>query len=329
MILKYFNLNNKILEQSSFFLLFGSNAGLKNEIIKKIIKDNQIFTYHEDEILSDVSIFFENITTKSFFETNKNIIIKKSTDKILKTIEQIIDKKLDDITIILEADNLEKKSKLRSFFEKEKNLISIPFYPDNVQTLLRLAKDFLDQKNISISYSDINNIVNKCRGDRENLFNELKKIENYQKNGKKITTEIVSKLTNTIENYSISELVDNCLSKNRKKTIDILNENNFNSEDCIVITRTFLNKAKKILILSTNYQTNKNIDLTISSARPPIFWKDKDIIKQQIFKWPPKKIKKLIYETSEIELLVKKNISNSINLVTDFIILQASTKVNS
>ena len=329
MILKYFNLNNKILEQSSFFLLFGSNAGLKNEIIKKIIKDNQIFTYHEDEILSDVSIFFENITTKSFFETNKNIIIKKSTDKILKTIEQIIDKKLDDITIILEADNLEKKSKLRSFFEKEKNLISIPFYPDNVQTLLRLAKDFLDQKNISISYSDINNIVNKSRGDRENLFNELKKIENYHKNGKKITTEIVSKLTNTIENYSISELVDNCLSKNRKKTIDILNENNFNSEDCIVITRTFLNKAKKILILSTNYQTNKNIDLTISSARPPIFWKDKDIIKQQIFKWPPKKIKKLIYETSEIELLVKKNISNSINLVTDFIILQASTKVNS
>ena len=329
MILKYFNLNNKILEQSSFFLLFGSNAGLKNEIIKKIIKDNQIFTYHEDEILSDVSIFFENITTKSFFETNKNIIIKKSTDKILKTIEQIIDKKLDDITIILEADNLEKKSKLRSFFEKEKNLISIPFYPDNVQTVLRLAKDFLDQKNISISYSDINNIVNKSRGDRENLFNELKKIENYHKNWKKITTEIVSKLTNTIENYSISELVDNCLSKNRKKTIDILNENNFNSEDCIVITRTFLNKAKKILILSTNYQTNKNIDLTISSARPPIFWKDKDIIKQQIFKWPPKKIKKLIYETSEIELLVKKNISNSINLVTDFIILQASTKVNS
>ena len=148
-------------------------------------------------------------------------------------------------------------------------------------------------------------------------------------NGKKLNAENILKLTNLIENHSISELVDNCLAKNKKKIINILNENNFNNEDCIMITRTFLLKSKKILNLSSEFTSNKNIDLTISSAKPPIFWKDKEITKQQIYKWTPENIKQLIYRLNEIELLVKKNINNSINLVTDFILDQSSSNINS
>ena len=171
-------------------------------------------------------------------------------------------------------------------------------------------------------------IVNKCNGDRETLLNELQKIEYFSINGKKITSENITKLTNLIENHSVSELIDSCLVKNKKKIINILNENNFNNDDCILITRTFLNKLKKILKLSREFENNKNIDLTISSAKPPIFWKDKEIIKQQIYKLTPKNIKQLIYRLSEIELLIKKNIHNSINLITDFILDQASSNTN-
>jgi DNA polymerase-3 subunit delta len=172
-------------------------------------------------------------------------------------------------------------------------------------------------------------IVNKCSGDRETLINELQKIEYFSKNGKKIDSENISKLINLIENHSVSELVDNCLAKNNKKIINILNENNFSNEDCIMIIRSFLIKAKKLLILSTTFEINKNIDLTISSAKPPIFWKEKEITKQQIYKWKPKNIKKLIYTLGETELHIKKNINNSINLITDFILNQASTETNS
>ena len=172
-------------------------------------------------------------------------------------------------------------------------------------------------------------IVNKCNGDRETLFNELDKIEYFSKNGKKITEESIIKLTNLIENHSISDLVDNCLAKNKKKIINILNENNFGNEDCIMITRSFLLKSKKILKLSTEFKSNRNIDLTISTAKPPIFWKDKEITKQQIYKWKPENIKQLIYRLNEIELLVKKNINNSINLITDFILDQSSSNTNS
>ena len=128
------------------------------------------------------------------------------------------------------------------------------------------------------------------------------------------------KLINLSENHGISELIDNCLAKNQKKTLNILNENIFTSEDCILIIRTFLNKSKRILKLCNEFENNKNIETTISSAKPPIFWKDKEIVKQQIYKWKPEKIKKLIYELFEIELIVKKNLNNSVNLVTDFIL---------
>ena len=145
---------------------------------------------------------------------------------------------------------------------------------------------------------------------------------------KKINSESISKLINLNENHSISELIDNCLAKNKKKTISILNENNFSNEDCIMIARSFIIKAKKLLVLSTKFEITKNIDLTISSAKPPIFWKEKEITKQQIYKWESKNIKQLIYALSEIELQIKKNMNNSINIITDFILLQSSSATN-
>jgi len=329
MIIKSFEIDKINLDRNKFILFYGKNEGLKNEAIKKLIKkDRQVFSYDEKEILDNEESFIENILSKSLFEKEKIIIIKRATDKLLLIIEKLSTKNFDDVAIIINAESLEKKSKLRSFFEKNKELVCAPFYPDNDQTLSKLAYNFLRDKKISISPSNINLIVNKCSGDREALINEIQKIELFNKNGKKINSENISKLINLNENHSISELIDNCLAKNKKKIISILNENNFNNEDCIIIARSFLIKAKRLLALSTTFETNKNIDLTISSAKPPIFWKEKDITKQQIFKWKSENIKKLIYSLSDIELQIKKNINNSINLITDFILLQSSSTTN-
>ena len=329
MIIKSHELNKIDFAQNILILFYGKNEGLKNESTNNLLKSNETVTkYEEKEILENTNIFLENIFSKSLFENEKIIIIKRVTDKILKIIEEIEEKNITDVKIIFHADILEKKSKLRSFFEKSKKHACIAFYPDTNQVLSKLTYNFFNQKKISISPANINLIVNKCNGDRETLFKELDKIEYFSKNGKKITEESIIKLTNLIENHSISDLVDNCLAKNKKQIINILNENNFNNEDCIMITRTFLLKSKKILKLSSEFKSNKNIDLTISSAKPPIFWKDKEITKQQIYKWTPEKIRKLIYSLNEIELLVKKNINNSINLITDFILDQSSSNTN-
>ena len=330
MIIKSFETSKIELDKNKFVLLYGKNNGFKSEVTNNLLKDKiEIKKYEEKEILENTNIFLENIFSKSLFENEKIIIIKRVTDKILKIIEELKEKNLEDVKIILNADVLEKKSKLRSFFEKSKEHVCVAFYPDTNQVLSKLAYNFFNQKKISISPANINLIVNKCNGDRETLFNELDKIEYFSKSRKKITEENIIKLTNLIENHSISELVDNCLAKNKQKIINILNESNFNNEDCIMITRSFLLKSKKILKLCSEFKSNKNIDLTISSAKPPVFWKDKEITKQQIYKWTPDKIKKLIYRLNEIELLVKKNINNSINLITDFILDQSSSNTNS
>ena len=325
MILKHYSLTENILKKNNFFLLYGNNEGLKNDTIDKIIKDNQALRYDENEVLNNQNQFYENATTSSLFENNKTIIVKRATDKILKIVEEIFNKNNRETCIILNANALEKKSKLRSFFEKEKKVVCVAFYPDNDQTLSKLANNFFTEKKITISQANVNLIISKCNGDRSSLLNELIKIENFALEGRKISTKEIVKLINLNENHSISELIDNCLTKNKKKIMIILNENNFSNEDCILITRTFLIKSKKILALLQQYQINQNIDLTISSARPPIFWKDKEIVIQQIYKWTLKSISALIYKLNELELNIKKNINNSIHLICDFILEQTSS----
>ena len=329
MIIKNYEMNKINLDENKIILFYGKNEGLKNESFNFISKNiNNVSNYEEKEILEKPDTFIESILSKSLFDDKKIIVIKRATDRILKILDEIKLKNLEDIIVII-SENLDKKSKLRSHFEKSKKNVCIAFYPDNEQTLSRLCVSFFQEKKLSISQSNINLIVNKCGGDREVLFNELTKIELYSKQGKKINAENISKLINLSEDYSVSELIDSCLAKNEKKTIGILNENNFSSEDCVLITRIFINKAKKILKLSIDYKNNNNIELTISNARPPIFWKDKEITKQQIYNWKPENIKSLIYKLNEIELMIKKNLNNAVNIISDFILEQSTRKTNS
>ena len=329
MILKTFELN-KIEDSTIFYLLYGKNEGLKAECINEILKkDNgKIFRYEERELKDETESFYENILSGSLFENNKIIIINRASDKIYEVIQNLIDRNINNIKIILNAGILETKSKLRSLFEKNKNLVCIPTYPDNHDTLSRLITFFLKKENISISHQNINLIIEKSNGDRNILNNELNKIKNYSKNKKKITSAEILKLINLSENYALSELIDNCLAKNKSKTINILNENNYNAEDSIVILRTFLSKAKRILKLANQLNLNKDINKTINSAKPPIFWKEKEIVKVQLEKWKPDKIEDLIKDLSDIELKIKQNYNNSTLIITNFILEKSRSEIN-
>ena len=330
MIFKSFEINKINFNKNNFYLLYGENEGLKNEIIKKYFEQKylkKINRYDEKEILENKEIFFDSILSKSFFDNEKLIIITRASDKIKIIIEEIIDKKVEDIKFILSAGILEKKSRLRTLFEKNINTICIPFYADNNETLRRITLAFFKEKKIPISQQSINLLIERCRGNRQNLNNELIKIENFLISKKNISIEGILKLTNLAENYNVSELIDSCLAKNTNKTANILNENNFSIEDGILIIRTLLIKTKRLLKLQKETNNQKNIDQVITSFKPTIFWKDKDVIKQQINFWPLKKIEKLIIKISEVEILIKKNSTNSISILCDFIINQSS-KVN-
>ena len=323
MILKSFDIKKINTDQNNFFLLYGKNEGFKSEIITDLIFKNEkreVINYHEKEVIENLEDFYNNIISNSLFNNEKFIIINHASDKILKIIEELSEKKTGDVSILLNTGILEKKSKLRSFFEKNKKFICIAFYPDTNETLSKLSINFFKERKILISQLDINLIIGKCNGDRMHLKNELKKIELFISNKKKITHEEIIKIINLSENHSITKLIDSCLIKNQKKTINILNENNFNSEDCVLITRTFLNKLKKVLKLSQEYEKTNNLNQTILNAKPPIFWKDKEIVKQQLTKWKSSQIVELIIKLNDIELQIKKNSTIAINIISNFIL---------
>ena len=327
MIIKTFQAKNLSSSDACFFLLYGENEGFKNQIIENIQKNfkGNILKYDADDIINNPDIFFSELNNRSLFENRKTLIIYRASDKFFSVIESLLDKNYKDVKVIIISGALDKKSKLRNKFEKSKNLICIPFYSDDISTLSTIANNFFKKNRIPISQENINIIAERCRGDRKNLEVELLKVEGLVKKRNKITPDEVLKITNLAENYSYSELSDHCLNKNLKKISNILNENNYTHEDCIAIVRILLFKVKRLIALKENQVINKNIDSIISSYKPPIFWKDKELVKSQMKAWNLNDIRNLMYSLGELELLIKKEHLNAINILYDFIFSQTKT----
>ena len=325
MILKSFEIKKINTNNFNFYLFYGENNGLKKDLISSNFEksfEEKIYKYEENFILQNEKNFFDEVLNNSFFEDKKLIIISETTNKILNIIEELIQRNLKDIFIILISDKLDKKSKLRSLFEKDKNLICVPFYSDNYQSLFYMANNFFKKLNISVSQQILNILINRANGDRQSLKNEMMKIENYLKDKKKINLNEVLKLTNLNENDNFSELVDICLAKNEKKLINIINENNFSNEDTILIIRIFLSKTKRLIKINDEVSQNKNLDKVLTTFKPPIFWKDKDLVKQQIKNYSKENLELLMHSINKTELLIKKNYNNAINILLDFILDQ-------
>ena len=322
MIVKSFEVEKIKSIKNKLILLYGSNEGHKIQVVKEFFVEpfnGEILRIDEKEILNNYEEFISSLINKSLFEEYKLIVISRASEKILKLVDEVLERKIEKIKIVINSDNLEKKSKLRSLFEKSKEIICIPFYEDNEKNLSSIAQNFFRQKKIKTSQEIINLLIGRSRGDRGNLINELNKIENLSITKKNIDLDDVLILTNLSENYNVFELAENYLAKNKKQVSKILNENNFSNDECILILRTILNRSKRLLKLKENQIETGNIDLTISSFKPPIFWKEKDAVKKQIQSWSNDEVKKIIYKINDLEILIKKNSNNSLNFVSDFV----------
>ena len=323
MIIKYFDLKKNLDKKINFYLLYGSNIGLIEEVIDNTIKPNyskNIYTFDEKEVINNLDQFKESVYNKSFFEKEKLIIINRATDKILNILKDLVENEINDLKLIIKSGILEKKSKLRNFFEKNEKTLIIPFYEDNYQSLISFAQSYFKENKITMSTQYINIIIERSKGNRINLKNELEKIKQYSNGKSSIKLDEILKLTNTFENYNSSELTDNYLAKNEKKTLMIINENNLSVEDNIQIVRTFLAKLKRLKKIKKDAEKTKNYDTAILNYKPPIFWKDKEIVKKQLKSWSLSQINLLIKDINNLELLIKKNSNISNQILCDFIL---------
>jgi len=328
-IAKSYEIKNKEISKFKFFLVYGENEGLKKDIINTIKERNGFkeIKYEEAKVLNNKSEFYNEINNRSLFDDKKTYLIERCSEKISEIILEFIDRDIEDL-IIINCGILEKKSKLRNILEKSTKAIVIPTYKDNSRSLVDIAKRFFAEKKISVSYETLNLLANRCNGDRGYLNNELIKISNYLIDKKTISLKEVYTLTNLSENYSAFELVDASLSKNLKKTQEILDENNYSQEDTFLVLRVFLMKTKKILNLLESMKNQKDIDKLILEYKPPIFWKEKPVIKKQLQLWSLRTINELIFNLSSIELKIKKNNTLSLILMKNFIYKVVNTNTS-
>ena len=322
MIIKSFELGKLKSNKFNLHLIYGNNEGLKEDIIRDNYLKNfagETLKYDEQEILNSKDEFIQSLKTKSLFETNKVIIISRGSDKLTNLVSEILESKIIETKIIIKCSNLEKKSKLRNLFEKEKNIICTPVYEDDVRSLNSIINIFLKEQKLNLSQEIKNILIDRSKGDRIYLKNELLKLKNLSISKNKLSVEDAIKLSNLAENYSVFELSDNYLAKNSKRVSNILNENNYSSEDCILIIRTILNKSKRLLKIRAQIDNNPNIDEVISNFKPPIFWKEKEILKKQAQSWSTNEVKEIIFRVNDLEAFVKKNTVNSMLFVSNFV----------
>ncbi len=322
MIIKNFEIDKFKNSNSNLHLIYGVNEGIKYDLINNLyLKDYEgdILKYDENEVLNNIDQFISNLLTKSLFGNKKIIIISRGTDKLYTLINELLDKEIIETKIIIKSSVLDKKSKLRNLFEKEAQLICTPVYEDDVKTLNLIIQNFLKVNQFNLSQEIKNILIERSKGDRINLKNELSKLKSLSLSKSKFSIDDVNKLSNIAENYSVFELSDNYLAKNSKKVSNILNENNYSSEDCILIIRTILNKSKRLLKIRNQIDNDASIDQVISSFKPPIFWREKDIVKKQAQSWSTNEVKEIIFKINDLEALVKKNTTNSMLFVSNFV----------
>ena len=322
MIIKNFELQKLKSQKYIIHLIYGNNEGIKQDIINNYYLKSfrgEVLKYDEIDIINNKNEFISSLITESLFQTEKLIIISRASDKLSNFISEVLENEKIETKIIIKCSNLEKKSKLRNLIEQEKLGICTPVYEDDYQSLNFIINNFLKENKFNLSQEIKNILIERSKGDRINLRNELLKLENLQITKNKLNTEDVLKLSNLSENYSVYELSDNYLAKNSKKVSNILNENNYSAEDCILIIRTILNKSKRLLKIRNEIDNNENIDKVISSFKPPIFWKEKDIVKKQVTSWSTNEVKEIIFKINNLEAMVKKNSANSMLFVSNFV----------
>ena len=326
MLIKSYEILKKDLNFLNSFLIYGENTGLKQDIVKSVIelkeKKNikyKQFKFEEGEIIKNQNDFFNLIFSGSLFDKKKVIFVNRTTDRLFNLISEISKKDIKDILIFFEADQLEKKSKIRNLFEKDKNLVCIACYQDNNFDLIKIINDEIKQTKIKLSTESINLLIERASGDRNNLRNEVNKLKSFALDKQMVSYDQVKELTNMVGNYQNDYIVNICLNGDKKKLNKILRENNFSFEDFLILLKIFSKKIHRLLKIKIFNRLEKNLDQIFNQIRPPIFWKEKEDVKKQVRLWNEKKLNLIIKKINEIELNCKKNHELATNITLDFL----------
>jgi len=300
--------NLNLLDQYNSVIIYGENNGLRDDIkeeIKKINPTFEIINLFQDEIINNKNLLFNTINNTSLFNSKKIIFIHEVSDKIFSELEECAEKKVEDIKLFVLANILDKKSKLRNYFEKKEYLAALPCYKDNERTLFKNIKDKLKEyQGLTPELIDI--IMQNSNLDRRIINNEIMKIKSffYKKRMNKQDLDILLNIKAT-DDFSLVR--DSCLIGNKKKINQLIGEIDLLPEDTYFFLNQISSRVSKLLEIQHVNKTVNDQELAMETLRPKIFWKDKPIYLEQLKRLDSDKLKKILSDIGNLEILMKKN----------------------
>ena len=331
MILKSYiveqNLN--ILDKYQAVLMYGENEGIKDSIkikLKKNNKDSEAIIFFEEEILKNKDLLYGNITNESLFNEKKIIFIQSATDKILSEIIECLDKNNPNIKIYILSENLDKKSKLRSLFEKEKKLATFPCYEDNERTLINYISNELNNYK-GLTGELINFIISNSSLNRKIIQSELVKIKSFFKD-MVINKKQLMELLNFKNNNGFEEIRDSALTGNKQKINRLLSEMELINEESYFYLNNLNYRILKLIEIQKKNEMYKDYEKALENIKPPIFWKDKPTYLEQLKKWDPKKLNKASHKIGNAEMLMKINYQIRNDLVIKDLIIDLTREAS-
>ena len=321
--------NLKSIDNCKIILFYGENQGLKEEFkknIKEANKNNEKLNLLQDEIIKNENLLINEISNKSLFNDKKIIFIDQVNEKILNIIEKMAED-VSDEKIVIFAGNLDKKSKLRSYFEKSKLCGIVACYQDNEITIKKIITNKLSDYQ-GLSTQVINFIIQNTGLDRSKVNNEIEKIKSCFLE-KKINLEKIDLLLNIKTNDDFNKLKDEALKGNKIKTNKLLADTVFEPENNIYYLNSINQRINKLYEIEKMKQNNSNTEILLSSLKPPIFWKDKPVLIEQTNKWNKNKIKKALEKTYTVELQIKTGSAIKNDLLIKNLMIDLCTVANS
>ena len=307
MILKSFEIEKNIesISKFKFTLIYGENLGLKdklkNEIIK-IFKNYEIVNIYQEDLNKNKDILINEFKNSSLFSNKKLIIVHQASDKLIKDIEALKNEK-ENTKIVMISELLDKKSKLRYLFEKDKELSIIPCYNDNDYTLQKIVNDELKGfKNLTKEIIEL--ILEASNKDRKKILSNIQKIKTYFEK-KIIQIEKLENLLNSDRNEVFENIRDAALSGDKGKLNRLLNNFTFSQDD--VFQHLNMINLRLIKLLELHNLGGNNLDLAVNNIKPPIFWKEKPIMLQHAKKWQKQTLKEALLYIGHTEEIIKKN----------------------
>ena len=328
MIYKSYLIEQNFLINENLTLFYGENLGLKNFFQKKIKehnKDNEIIIYNQEDILKDENQIYNEILNRSLFNVKKVFLVNGVSDKIIDQIQKI-EQIIDDRKIYFFSEVLEKKSKLRNYFEKSANTAIIPCYSDNEIAIKKIIQERLSGfKNLN--NQTINLILNSCGLDRVKINNEIQKIITCFAN-KEIDQNKLETLLNIRENEDFNALKDQALIGNKISTNKFMSNTIIEPEKNVMYLNIINQRLNKLLEIDKIKKNGRTED-AVSSIRPPIFWKDKTTIILQAQKWNKTKINSVLKDTFNLEIIFKSNSQINQTLLVKKLLIDICNLANS